>query len=158
MRSALHLGTLHLTERCTTAVSCLGPHGNVSLPQTCKLPVRHLWTHAGLCNCFSVAASLACCSIPGLTLFLLIREQKLDIKEQVVSEHQAEAVALKAELQSLADTMRTQTEKQATESAEDKQAISRHQARLDTLQVCYLQPHVHLTYMSAALTQMLFVL
>lgn len=75
-----------------------------------------------------------------------------------MSEHQAEAVALKAELQSLADTMRTQTEKQATESAEDKQAISRHQARLDTLQVCYLQPHVHLTYMSAALTQMLFVL
>ena len=55
-----------------------------------------------------------------------------------MSEHQAEAVALKAELQSLADTLRTQTEKQVTESAEDKQAISRHQARLDTLQVCCL--------------------
>ena len=71
-----------------------------------------------------------------------------------MSEHQAEAVALKAELQSLADTLRTQTEKQVTESAEEKQAISRHQARLDTLQVCCLQCHVHLTYVCAALPQM----
>ncbi|DBB04723.1 TPA: hypothetical protein ACH3X3_010027 [Trebouxia sp. C0006] len=65
---------------------------------------------------------------------LATREEKLEERERAVTEHQAEAVALKAELQSLADTMRTQTEKQVQDSAEVKVAASRHQARLDTLQ------------------------
>jgi len=71
---------------------------------------------------------------------LLLREEKLEERERAVTEHQAKAVALKAELQSLADTMRTQTEKQVKDSAEDKVAASRHQARLDTLQVRHGQP------------------
>ncbi len=71
---------------------------------------------------------------------LLLREEKLEEREQAVTEHQAEAAALKAELQRLADTMRTQAEKQVKDSAEDKVATSRHQARLDTLQVRHGQP------------------
>ncbi len=71
---------------------------------------------------------------------LLHREEKLEERERAVTEHQAEAVALKAELQSLADTMRTQTEKQVQDSAEVKVAASRHQARLDTLQVRHAEP------------------
>ncbi len=71
---------------------------------------------------------------------LLLREEKLEDRERAVTEHQAEAVALKAELQSLADTMRIQTEKQLKDSAEDKLATSRHQARLDTLQVRLGEP------------------
>lgn len=59
----------------------------------------------------------------------------MEERERAVTEHQAEAAALKAELQRLADTMRTQAEKQVKDSAEDKLATSRHQARLDTLQV-----------------------
>ncbi|KAL0017807.1 hypothetical protein WJX77_003443 [Trebouxia sp. C0004] len=65
---------------------------------------------------------------------LTAREEKLEERERAVTEHHAEAAALKAELQSLADTVRTQTEKQVKDSAEDKLAASRHQARLDTLQ------------------------
>ncbi len=66
---------------------------------------------------------------------LVLRGEKLEERERAVTEHQAEAVALKAELQRLADTVRTQTEKQVKDSTEDKLATSRHQARLDTLQV-----------------------
>ncbi|KAL0021694.1 hypothetical protein WJX79_001117 [Trebouxia sp. C0005] len=65
---------------------------------------------------------------------LTAREEKLEERERAVTDRQAEAAALKAELQSLADTVRTQTEKQVKDSAEDKLAASRHQARLDTLQ------------------------
>lgn len=64
----------------------------------------------------------------------------MEERERTVAAHQAEAGALKAELQSLADTMRTQTEKQVKDSAEDKVAASRHQARLDTLQVRHTEP------------------
>jgi len=71
---------------------------------------------------------------------LLHREDKLEERERAVTEHQAEAAALKAELLSLAATMRTQAEKQVQDSAEDKQAASRHQARLDTLQVRHAEP------------------
>ena len=49
---------------------------------------------------------------------------------------QAEALALKAELQRLADAMQNQADRQVTDAAEEKQALARHQARLDTLQVC----------------------
>ena len=71
---------------------------------------------------------------------MLLREEKLDERERAVTEHQVEAAALKVELQSLADTMRTQTEKQVKDSVEDKLAASRHQARLDTLQVRHGEP------------------
>ena len=97
-------------------------------------------------SCLSIA-SLGCAvalhtllDVTWHNAALLLREEKLEEREWAVKEHQAEAVALKAELQSLADTMRTQTEKQVKDSAEDKLAASRHQARLDTLQVRHGQP------------------
>ena len=67
------------------------------------------------------------------------REGKLEQREQAAQGMQAEALALKAELHRLAEAMQSQADKQVTDAAEEKQALARHQARLDTLQVCCLQ-------------------
>lgn len=66
------------------------------------------------------------------------REGKLDQREQAAQGMQAEALALKGELQKLAEAMQSQADRQVTDAAEEKQALVRHQARLDTLQVCCL--------------------
>lgn len=67
---------------------------------------------------------------------LLGREGKLEQREKDAHSMQAEALALKTDLQSLAKAMQGQADKQVTDAAEEKQALARHQARLDTLQVC----------------------
>ena len=70
------------------------------------------------------------------TCTCLCREQQLEQREQASQAMQTEAVALKAELQTLSGTLRTQAQQQAADSAEEKQSAARQQARLDTLQVC----------------------
>ena len=64
------------------------------------------------------------------------REGKLEQREQAAQGMQAEALALKGELQRLAAAMQSQADRQVTDAAEEKQALAHHQARLDTLQVC----------------------
>ena len=46
-------------------------------------------------------------------------------------------MALKAELQQAVEAIKAQADKQVTDAAEDKQALSRQQARLDTLQASF---------------------
>lgn len=67
---------------------------------------------------------------------LMGREGKLEHREKDAQSMQAEALALKTDLQSLAKALQGQADKQVTDAAEGKQALARHQARLDTLQVC----------------------
>ena len=67
------------------------------------------------------------------------REQKLEEKEQAAAAHQNEAVALKAELQQAVEAIKAQADKQVADAAEDKQTLSRQQARLDTLQASCFQ-------------------
>lgn len=67
---------------------------------------------------------------------VLGREGKLEEREQAAQGLQTDALALKAELQRLADAMQGQADRQVTDAAEEKQSLARHQARMDTLQVC----------------------
>ena len=67
---------------------------------------------------------------------LMGREGKVEQREQASQGMQAEALSLKAELHRLAEAMQSQADRQVTDAAEEKQALARHQARLDTLQVC----------------------
>lgn len=64
------------------------------------------------------------------------REGKLEQREQASQGMQVEALALKAELQRLAEALQKQADRQVTHAAEEKQALAHNQARLDTLQVC----------------------
>ena len=65
----------------------------------------------------------------------MCREQQLEQREQAVQDLHSQALAFKADLQSLADTMQGQAERQVTDATEEKQSLARQQARLDTLQV-----------------------
>lgn len=80
------------------------------------------------------------------------REDKLEQREQAAQGLQSDALALKAELHRLAGTLQGQAIRQATDAAEEKKALARQQARLDTLQVC-LCPH--LQHVMASATQLI---
>ena len=69
------------------------------------------------------------------------REDKLEQREQAAQGLHTEALALKAELHRLAETLQGQAERQAADAAEEKHSRAQHQARLDTLQVCYLSAY-----------------
>ena len=69
------------------------------------------------------------------------REGKLEEREKAAQSMQADALALKTDLQSLAKAMQGQADRQVSDAAEEKQALARHQARLDTLQVCCACKH-----------------
>lgn len=71
------------------------------------------------------------------------REGKLEEREKAAQNIQAEALALKTDLQSLAKALQGQADKQVTDAAEEKHARARHQARLDTLQVCCACKNTH---------------
>lgn len=86
-----------------------------------------------------VGKPCCCCLLCSIAHWVLGgREDKLEQREQTAQGLQTEALALKAELHRLADAMQAQAERQATETAEEKTSLARHQARLDTLQVCCL--------------------
>lgn len=68
------------------------------------------------------------------------REDRLEQREQAAQGLQSEALALKAELHRLAETLQGQAVRQATDAAEEKHSLARQQARLDTLQVCLCTP------------------
>lgn len=69
------------------------------------------------------------------------REQNLEEREKTLAGQQAEAAGLKAELHSLAGTLRLQAEQGSAQAAKDQQGLAHQQARLDTLQVSLVLHH-----------------